>query len=488
MERNTLGIILSFVFIGVIIATSSFLQKRRLLDEEGSRKFIHIGVSNWWFILILFFDNVWLACIPPIVFILLNYASYKLNLIKAMERDKQTSLGTVYYPISLLILVIASFYLKMPYLGALGILIMGYGDGLAGYIGKKYGKRKLLHNKTVAGTTTMFLVSLFISYIVFANFASDFAIIGSVLVAVGAAFIELITPKGLDNITVPLGTSLIFYIITSIGGQPIFISFIIGFAISELVAIAAYFRKSLSGSGVIAATIIGTAIYVFAGLVTWTSLILFFISSSVITQFKKANKAKLSTEYHKTSRNYKQVLASGLIPAILSLAYFITKSESILITTIASIAVSCADTWASEIGVLNKGATVSILTFKPIRKGESGGVSALGTIASIMGALMIAVVFVASFYPGTDKSWLFVIQTLFMITAIGALGSVIDSVLGASLQVKYIDNSTKAITEAKYSHDKQNHQKSGLSFMNNDMVNFVSSILSVIVALAIFVR
>ncbi len=483
MTNNILGIVLSFAFIAAIIAISTVLQKLKLIGDEGSRKFIHIGVSNWWFIYVLFLkDNIWLACVPPVVFIVLNYASYKMNLVKAMERSDADGLGTVYYPISLLILVIASAALKMPYLGALGILIMGYGDGLAGLIGKKYGKRKLVRNKSVVGSTTMFIVSLIISYIILSWFAPEFTIIGSILIAVGATFIELVTPKGIDNITVPLGSSLILYAIISVGGQPIFINLIIGFAISELVAVAAYFRKSLDSSGVIAATIVGTTIYAFAGLIAWSTLILFFISSSIITQFKKYNKIKLSAEYIKSARNYKQVLASGLIPAILSLIFFITKSEVILLTAISSIAVSCADTWASEIGVLNKGQTVSIATLKPIKKGESGGVSILGSIAALAGAFMIALVYTASRYTDTGKS----VQILFMITFIGFVGSFIDSILGAKLQLKYIDFKTKLITESSESNGHANKKASGLRFINNDMVNFISSLLSALIALAAF--
>ena len=488
MTNNVLGIVVSFAFIAVIMALSTVLQKLKIIGDEGARKFIHIGVSNWWLIYVIYFDNIWFACVVPAIFIALNYASYKLDLVKAMERDpEEKSLGTVYYPMSLLILVIASTLLHMPYLGALGIFIMGYGDGLAGLIGKKFGRQKLYQKKSVIGTATMFTVSLIVSYLILSIYTPDISVIGSLLIASVVTFIELLTSSGLDNITVPLGSSAIYYLLITFGSQQITTDLVIGILLSVLIAVAAYSRKSLDRSGAIAAIIVGSAIYAFAGLAAWIALILFFVSSSVITQYKKAKKAKLSIEYKNSSRNYKQVLASGLIPAVLSVAYFVTKSEAVLLAVIAAIAVSCSDTWGSEIGVLNKGKNVSITTFKPVPKGESGGVSLLGTNASLAGAFMIAVFFVASQLATSSPSLMHGLQILALITLLGFAGSIIDSLLGAKFQVKYIDSKTKSITESEQTNGKLNKQASGVKFINNDMVNLLSSVVAGAIALVVFV-
>lgn len=221
--NNIWGLILSFVLVFLIIGIATILEKKKILDDEQSRKFIHIGVSNWWFLVFFFFDNLWLAIIPPIVFIILNYASYKMNLIKSMERSGNGNLGTVYFPISLLILVVLSFTVTSPLVGGLGILVLGYGDGLAAVIGKKFGKRKLINNKSLEGSITMFIVSMLATFILVPVFLSaaislPVLLVFSIIIASTATAVELFTPKGLDNLSIPLLVSLVLFVLLKIIG------------------------------------------------------------------------------------------------------------------------------------------------------------------------------------------------------------------------------------------------------------------------------
>lgn len=216
---NIWGLVLSYVLVFLIIGISTALQKFKLVGDEGARKFIHIGVSNWWILAWIFFQGenaLWYAIVPPITFILLNYYSYKTNLIKSMERSGNGNLGTVYFPISLLILVIFTFgVVNRPEIGAVGILVLGYGDGLAAVIGKAYGKKKLVNNKSLEGSLTMFVASLVVVTVILlvSGVALVTTLVAATIVSVLATVIELYTPKGLDNLTVPLFSSLIIYII-----------------------------------------------------------------------------------------------------------------------------------------------------------------------------------------------------------------------------------------------------------------------------------
>lgn len=215
--NNIWGLIVSYVFIFLVIGISTVLQKKNVLKDEGARKFIHIGVAHWWIIAMVFFDNVYFAIIPPITFIILNYASYKMNLIKSMERGGKGNLGTVYFPISLLILVLLTFTDVIgasTYIGAIGILIMGYGDGLAAVIGKKYGKHPLAFGKSLEGSITMFIVSFLVTFVILIRYGSlASAVLVGLGVAIAGTVIELFTPKGLDNLTVPLGTAILAFIL-----------------------------------------------------------------------------------------------------------------------------------------------------------------------------------------------------------------------------------------------------------------------------------
>lgn len=216
--NNLIGIIISIIFVFVVIGISTLLTKKNILKDEGSRKFIHIGVSNWWIIAMIFFDNYIYASIVPALFVVLNYVSYKKNLFTAMERGGgKEDLGTVYYAISLFILSLITFKnTNYSYIGALGILTMGYGDGFSAVIGKKYGRKKFEvfgSKKSLIGSMTMFIATFIVSYIILSIFNPTSKLFYSFILAFSATLLELFTPKGFDNLSVPLGTSMIYYVL-----------------------------------------------------------------------------------------------------------------------------------------------------------------------------------------------------------------------------------------------------------------------------------
>ena len=212
--QNLLGIIISYIFIGVVIILARLFKK---MGEEASRKFIHISLANWWFIAMYFFDNAIYASLVPLSFVIINYISYKKNLISVMERQSQDGLGTVYYALSLLIIAIITFgIVKRPEIGLCSILIMGYGDGLAAVIGKraksyeyKIGNTK----KTLAGTLTMFIMTFIIVAVFSGVTGVNLWLIKSIITAIILTIIEAISIKGTDNITIPISACALLFIL-----------------------------------------------------------------------------------------------------------------------------------------------------------------------------------------------------------------------------------------------------------------------------------
>lgn len=203
--NNIIGLIVASIYILVIFLTSKLFEKK---GKEVTRKYIHIMLSNIWFISMAFFDNYIIAAILPMIFVIINSLSYKFNLIKIMEReDKKEGIGTVYYAISLTVLSLVTFYINKPILALPGILIMGYGDGLAAVIGQKVKSKSfniLGSTKSIAGSATMLIVSLIISILIFSFIGIEYLILKAFLIAIIATILEAISVKGLDNITVPL--------------------------------------------------------------------------------------------------------------------------------------------------------------------------------------------------------------------------------------------------------------------------------------------
>ena len=209
---NIWGIILSYVYIALIIVGAKLFEKAA---KEASRKFIHIMLGNWWIIAMFFFDNVIYASFVPATFVIINYISYKKQIISVMEREnnEKEGLGTVYYALSLLVLSIISFgILNKPEIGLVPCLVMAYGDGLAAIIGKAVKSKKYEignSQKTIAGSLTMFIVTVLAVFIYLTYMQNPAAAFYAIIIGILITIVEAISIKGLDNLTVPICTLLL---------------------------------------------------------------------------------------------------------------------------------------------------------------------------------------------------------------------------------------------------------------------------------------
>lgn len=262
----------------------------------------------------------------------------------------------------------------------------------------------------------------------------------------------------------------------------IFLAILLNFVVSY----TAYKKESLSYSGFIAALILGSSLYFFAGFFYWIIMCVFFISSSLLTKFKNYNKLYLEDMNEKGGkRDHFQVLANGGMGLFFSLLYFIYASPEYIIALVVAFAAANADTWASELGVLSKSNPISILNFKRTERGISGSISLLGTLASFFGALFIAIIFVTGLSIMNDyKDEIY--KYILIVTLSGFLGSIIDSYLGALVQAKYKCTICNRITEKNIHHGKATVLERGIYFFNNDMVNLTSIMLASLISIFMF--
>lgn len=500
--NNILGMILSIVFVVLIIVVSEMIKSKSKWTNEATRKFIHIGVCHWWIFAMFSISEIQYAIMPPLLFIILNYMSYKKNIIKSMERNEnKADLGTVYFPISLLILIILTWKggllgEDLKYIGAIGILIMGYGDGLAAIVGKKIGDNTYkIHNskKSIEGSSAMFIISFIVTFTIL-TLVGGYSILTlkiSLIVATFATFIEAITPWGLDNITVPIITSILVYYLILHSSEDIFIDFIfrssIGIMFSSFVGYFAYRVNSLSKSGVLGAIILGTGIFATSGIYGSALMILFFISSSALSHFKKSRKEEVEKQFDKTGkRDIYQVFANGGVGLIFSTLYFFKDNIIFLIAVAVSFAAANADTWSTELGVLNKSNPFSLRNFKRVSKGTSGAISLIGTLAGLSGAVFIAISFILMILIfSIENIEINILNILIVVSLGGFLGSIIDSILGATVQgIYYIDELGKE-TERKYYNESNTRLIRGFRIFNNDLVNFLSIMIASILAIKI---
>ena len=191
-------------------------------------------------------------------------------------------------------------------------------------------------------------------------------------------------------------------------------------------------RDLLDNSGLFAATITGLTVSLL-GHWTWLiALFIFLIIGSLATKWKLEEKKLLSLEEaNEGLRSWKNVLANGGAISLMAVYNFISPGEEwIYFAAIASISVALSDTLASEIGSLDT-RTRSITTLQSVPAGTNGGMSPTGTVAALIGAIIISIIGVI-FSPA--DSTINDINLLLMLTLIGWLGCQVDSLLGALLE------------------------------------------------------
>jgi uncharacterized protein (TIGR00297 family) len=257
---------------------------------------------------------------------------------------------------------------------------------------------------------------------------------------------------------------------------------LLGLLLAVIVAALAYRAHSLDKSGAVAATIVGTIIFGVGGWQWAVLLLAFFITSSGLSRAFKKRKAGLSEKFSKGhQRDAGQVFGNGG-PATLfaALHAFYPDSVFLWIGFAASLAAVNADTWATELGVLNPTPPRMITDLRRrVEKGTSGGISLWGTLASLLGAATIALPAILFSPVGTLNA-----NHFLLLTAAGLAGSLCDSLLGATVQAMYYCPTDKKETEKHPLHTcgTETVHIRGWEWLNNDWVNFACGAFGVLVA------
>lgn len=255
-----------------------------------------------------------------------------------------------------------------------------------------------------------------------------------------------------------------------------------GFLLALLIATLAYRARSLSRSGAFAAILLGTIVFGIGG-IPWAVLLLtFFLTSSALSRAFKKRKQGLNEKYAKgDQRDAGQVFGNGgLAAAFVIVHYFFPESSIGWAGFAASLAAVNADTWATELGVLNPTAPRLITDLrKRVEKGTSGGISLVGTLASLAGSALIASL--ASLFT---YNW----SLFLLITFAGLAGSLFDSFLGATAQAMYFCPTDNKETEKHPLHTcgTETVHFRGWKWLTNDWVNFACGAFGAVIVVIFF--
>nr|WP_240542727.1 DUF92 domain-containing protein [Exiguobacterium qingdaonense] len=205
----------------------------------------------------------------------------------------------------------------------------------------------------------------------------------------------------------------------------------------------------------------------------------FFSTSSLASKYRSRDKKEVDEIVEKTgARDAVQVLANGGVGILCALGYMISGDHVYMYMYIVSIAAATSDTWGSEFGVLSNRKPRFMFTFKRVEPGTSGAVSTFGTVMSMFGALLIV-----------SSTLLFIeldVALFFALCGIGLSGSVIDTLLGATVQRKFRCTVCGKLTEKKIHHRVPTTYVSGWRFLGNDAVNFISVFGATVICFFVF--
>jgi uncharacterized protein (TIGR00297 family) len=263
---------------------------------------------------------------------------------------------------------------------------------------------------------------------------------------------------------------------------------LLGLLLSALIGVLGYWRQALTISGLAGAILVGTLIFGLGGLIWGLLLITFFVSSSWLSHHRRADKETVREEFAKGSRrDIGQALANGGLGAILALVSVVHPEPLLFAAFLGVMGTVNADTWATELGMLSRVPPRLLTSGEAVPPGTSGGVTWLGTWASLGGALLIGAVATALTQLGSLLSgvgWLLeaVSYPLLAVTG-GVAGSLFDSLLGATAQgIYYCPRCAKETESPAHRCGQPTRLVRGWAWLNNDVVNFSASLFGGLVA------
>ena len=478
------GYIFSVLYALVCLALGFALYKIGLA-KKITRKIVHILVGAEWIILYHFMGpNIHFLAVC-LLFLVILVVSYKTNLMPMISSDGDNSPGTVYYAVAMSIMAAITVLIpKMILPFGIGVFCTSFGDGLAGLIGQcvKSGvNKKIYGNKTLIGAVVNLISCFLVAFIFDSYFNLGLSLWHCIAIAILALELELFTGRGLDNISITLGTSVLSYLFINFEAAP---GYIIPILLTPLIIVFAYKKKALTISGIISAIIVDILISVSLGNFGFVVLLSFFVGGVIVDKIKKYNKKigqNSQNEIVKRGdcRDSVQVLANGAIATVCAILYMLTDERIFVIAFVASLAEAFADTAASGIGVLS-GQAFDPFRMKPCSTGVSGGMSILGTLASLVAATIISALslIIGEFSIGEGIA----------VVVAAFLGVIFDSALGSLLQIKYKCIICGAIVEREDHCGTKTKKYSGLKLITNDSVNFLGTLFAAIVAILLVLK
>ncbi|MBN1465599.1 DUF92 domain-containing protein [candidate division KSB1 bacterium] len=484
-------LVLFTVLLFLIVLIAELLRRTRGWPPETTRKIVHVVVGVMVATTPFVLHSMWPMVILGVLFAVIDFFAVRRGILNGMHGTRRHTYGTVFYPISFVILTV-TLWDNHKLILVTAMLIMAISDAVAAIVGERAKKPIVLQlgpeTKSVQGSAAM-LLTTFLLVIISCQAAVSLGYYDlslarivwiAAIVGIMAMASEVISMQGSDNLTVPLASAFaMFYLLTESPHDGLI--FTLGMCLALVIALVSYRLHFLDGGGAVALLLLGTLVF---GVGRWTfsvPILAFFILSSLLSKMGKRRKTKLQSVFEKSGRrDAAQVLANGGVAGLLLILWYFLQRDYFYVLYVASLAAVTADTWATEIGVMARRQPRSVLTFKPVPMGTSGGISLLGMVGSALGASII-VLFGFIFSPHTSPR-LFGYREAGLVLLAGVLAGLVDSYLGATVQAQFQCPLCGKMTEKRHHCDgRQTTFIRGYLWINNDVVNGLCAASAVLI-------
>lgn len=279
------------------------------------------------------------------------------------------------------------------------------------------------------------------------------------------------------------------------------IQYILPYIAAALIAYLGYRARALTWDGAGAACLVGGTIYAFGGWEWALLLVVFFASSSALSFVGNNNprKQRAAQTFDKGGkRDAMQVLANGGVAAAAALFAGAGQTEADLAIGypdylrlapffalfVGALAAATADTWATEIGVLSRANPKLVTTWRKVEAGTSGAITALGSIAGLLGGGLIGLVVALLLYMLNQNAVAVTLgpfirlETPLIIAVVGGMGGMLaDSLLGATVQAQYYCPTCNKPTESRIHRcGTATTLMQGVRWINNDIINLLGTL------------
>ncbi|HEY0971691.1 MAG TPA: DUF92 domain-containing protein [Gemmatimonadales bacterium] len=271
------------------------------------------------------------------------------------------------------------------------------------------------------------------------------------------------------NASVPLAPALLDTLVGRLAA---------GLVLATAVALLARRARALSPGGAGAALATG-ALALGAGWSWGVLLVVFFVASTLISRPGAAVRAARTSQVVAKGgeRDAVQVLANGGLFAVAALGAIVLPHPLWGAAALGALAAATSDTWATEVGTLARGRPRSVVTWRPVPHGTSGGVTVQGTLASLVGAAFVpGVALVLGWEPWAALAG-----------AVGGFaGATADSLLGGTLQARrWCERCSMATERNVHGCGEPTRPAGGLGWLDNDVVNALATAVGAAVAVAL---